>query len=216
MAHILHIDVSPRAERSHSRLLTKHFISAWKEAHPEDTVTYRDLGHYPVPVLDEPWIAASFTPSDKVTPEMAEAIKTSDDLIAELLAADYYVFGVPMYNFSIPSTFKAYIDQVVRVRHTFIVSDQGYEGLVKNRKMLIVTARGGSYEPGTPTAQYDFQEPYLRTVFGFIGITDITFVNAENLAMHGETRAQSLANARAALDKMVVNWSETNLSLLPA
>lgn len=106
MAHILHIDSSPRGERSYSRKLSYKFITAWKTTYPEDTLTYRDLGHNPVPHVDEPWIAAAFSPPEARTPELNEAIKLSDELVDEFLAADRYVFGVPMYNFSVPSTLK--------------------------------------------------------------------------------------------------------------
>ncbi len=116
MTHILHIDSSPRGERSISRTLTREFISAWKQIHPSDTVTYRDIGRYPVPPIDESWIAASFSPPDQITPELATALNISNELIDELLAAELYVFGIPMYNYSIPANFKAYIDQIVRVR----------------------------------------------------------------------------------------------------
>lgn len=206
MAHILYLDSSPRGDRSISRTLTKEFITEWKASYPNDTVTYRDLGHYPVPAVDEPWIAASFTPAESRTTELAAAIKTSDELIDEFLAADHYVFGVPMFNFSIPSTLKAYIDQILRVNRTFVVNNGGYEGLAKNKKMLIITARGATFEPGTPFAQYDFQEPYLRTAFGFIGITDITFIHADNLAAGDEVRQQSLTAARTAIEKVVATW----------
>jgi FMN-dependent NADH-azoreductase len=206
MAHILHLDSSPRGNRSISRTLTKEFITDWKASNPNDIVTYRDLGHYPVPAVDEAWIAASFAPAESRTTELAAVIKTSDELIDEFLAADYYVFGVPMFNFSIPSTLKAYIDQILRVNRTFVINNDGYEGLAKNKKMLIITARGGTYQPGTPSAEYDFQEPYLRTAFGFIGITDITFIHADNLAAGDEVRQQSLTAARAAIEKMVASW----------
>ncbi len=206
MAHILHIDSSPRGERSYSRTLSYEFITAWKTAHPDDTVTYRDLGHHPVPHVDEPWIAAAFTPPEARTPELSKVIKTSDELVDEFLAADRYVFGVPMYNFNVPSTFKAYIDQIVRVSRTFAVNEQGYQGLVNGKKMLIVTARGGSFKPGTPMASYDFQEPFLRTIFGFIGITDITFIHADNLAAGDEACEQSLAEAHAAIQEAVASW----------
>ncbi|MBD2248930.1 FMN-dependent NADH-azoreductase [Nostoc sp. FACHB-888] len=206
MAHILHLDSSPRGDRSISRTLTKEFITDWKATYPKDTVTYRDLGHYPVPAVDEPWIAASFTPAESRTTELAVAIKTSDELIDEFLAADHYVFGVPMFNFSIPSTLKAYIDQILRVNRTFVVNNDGYEGLAKDKKMLIITARGGTFQNGTPFAQYDFQEPYLRTAFSFIGITDITFIHADNLAAGDEVRQQSLTAARAAIEKVVATW----------
>jgi FMN-dependent NADH-azoreductase len=207
MANILHIDSSPRGDRSQSRTLTKEFITAWKATHPEDTVTYRDVGRHPVPHVDEAWIAAAFTPPDNYTTELQAAIKVSNDLVNEFLAADYYVFGVPMYNFGIPSTFKAYIDQIVRVGRTFsITSDGAFEGLVKNKKMLIITARGGSFPAGTPMAQFDFQEPYLRAIFVFLGITDISFIHAENLNAGGDVREQSLTAARSAIDTAVTNW----------
>jgi FMN-dependent NADH-azoreductase len=204
MTHILHIDSSPRAERSCSRTISNDFITAWKQTHPDDTVAYRDLGHHPVPHVDEPWIAAAFTPPDARTPELNEVIKPSDALVDEFLAADRYVFGVPMYNFNVPSTFKAYIDQIVRVGRTFAVSEQGLKGLVdSSKKMLVITARGGSYQQGTPTATYDLQEPYIRAIFGFIGITDITFIHVDNL---NSARDQSLAKAREALQEVVAHW----------
>lgn len=206
MSHVLHVDSSPRGDRSISRSLTKTFITAWKELHPEDSVTYRDLGHHPVPPISEAWIAASFTPPEQLTPDMAIGVQDSDHLIDELLAADYYVLGVPMYNFSIPSTLKAYLDQVVRVNRTFAVDDHGYDGLVKNKRMVVISARGGSYPAGTPMARYDFQEPYLRAIFGMIGITDITMIHAENLNAGEEARQQSVATAHAAINAAIASW----------
>ena len=103
-------------------------------------------------------IAAAFTPPQDRSPELNQAIATSDALVDELLAADRYVFGVPMYNFGVPSTFKAYIDQIIRVGRTFAVNEQGFQGLVdSSKKMLVITARGGSYQQGTPAATYDLQ-----------------------------------------------------------
>ncbi|NEQ23650.1 MAG: FMN-dependent NADH-azoreductase, partial [Microcoleus sp. SIO2G3] len=119
MAHLLHIDSSPRGERSHSRRLTREFIDAWMQAHPTDVVTYRDVGRNPAPHVDEPWIAAAYTPPAQRTPQLQEAIRISDQLVDEFLSADVYVIGVPMYNLSIPSTLKAYIDQIVRIGRTF-------------------------------------------------------------------------------------------------
>ena len=111
MAHLLHIDSSPRGERSRSRRFTREFVEAWKQVHPNDTVTYRDIGRNPVPHINEQWIAAGYTPAEQRTPELWQAIEKSDRLVDELLAADIYVMGVPMYNYSVPSGFKAYIDQ---------------------------------------------------------------------------------------------------------
>ncbi|MDZ8024196.1 MAG: FMN-dependent NADH-azoreductase [Nostoc sp. SerVER01] len=207
MANILHIDSSPRSERSHSRELSKEFITAWKAAHPEDAIAYRDLGRHPVPHVDEPWIAAAFSPSETHTPELTAAIRISDELIDEFLAADRYVFGVPMYNLNIPSTFKAYIDQIVRVNKTFAIDAQGgYKGLVEGKKAVIITARGGDFSTTSPFAAYDFQEPYLRAILGFIGLTDIQFINANSLNEGDATRTQSLAEARTAIEDLITQW----------
>lgn len=207
MAHILHIDSSPRGDRSFSRKFSSEFITSWKTAHPDDTVTYRDLGHNPVPHVDESWIAAAFSPPQTRSPELNQAIKVSDELVDEFLAADRYVFGVPMYNFNIPSTFKAYIDQIVRVGRTFVVTEQGaFQGLVSGKKMLIVTARGGSFTQGSPAAPYDYQEPYLKAIFGFLGITDISLIHVENLSAGDDVRDQSLAQAQKAIAQAVASW----------
>ncbi|MCF4965638.1 FMN-dependent NADH-azoreductase [Nostoc sp. CMAA1605] len=207
MANILHIDTSPRGERSISRTLSHEFVAAWKNAHPGDTITYRDLGRNPVPHVDESWIAAAFTPQDARTPELNQAIQLSDSLIDEILTADRCVFGVPMYNLNIPSTLKAYIDQIVRVGRTFAVDENGYQGLIpSSKKVLVITSRGGAFSPGTPFAPYDYQEPYLRAILGFIGLTDVTFIHAENLSMGDDARQQSLIAAKDAIAQAVVNW----------
>ena len=162
------------------------------------------FGHNPVPNVDEPWVAAAFTPPQERTPELKEAIQLSDLLVDEFLAADLYVFGVPMFNFSVPSTFKAYIDQIGRIGRNFAVDEQGFKGLVEgNKKVLVITACGGSFQPGTPIASYDFQEPYLRSILGFIGITEIKLIHADNLS---STREQSLANARESVQAMWTDW----------
>jgi FMN-dependent NADH-azoreductase len=206
MAHILHVDVSPRAERSISRTLSHEFIHAWKTAHSEDTLTYRDLGHHPVPHVTEEWVAAAFSPPDTHPPELAEAIRLSDTLIDELLAADRYVFAIPMYNLTIPSTFKAYIDQVVRVGRTFAVEPTGYKGLVDGKKALIITAQGGTFRPGSETWAYNFHEPYLRAILGFIGITDVSFIYADGLNTGDEAREKSLESARTAIQTAIATW----------
>ncbi|WP_414753681.1 FMN-dependent NADH-azoreductase [Anabaena sp. CCY 9910] len=202
---LLHLDSSPRGERSISRTLTQQFVSLWKQMYPDVPVIYRDLGRYPVPAIDEAWIAAAFCPPSQLTPELQSALMISDELIAELLAANLYIFGIPMYNYSVPASFKAYIDQIVRVRRTFVLSADGYEGLLKDKKALVITTRGGSYA-GEPL---DFQEPYLRAVFGFIGITDVTFIHAENLAIGSEERQLAIATAHEAIQQVVETWQSS-------
>jgi FMN-dependent NADH-azoreductase len=208
MTHLLHIDASPRGERSHSRRMTREFVEQWKQVHPTDIITYRDIGRNPIPHVDEPWIAAAFSPPDQHTSELREAIRLSDRLLDEFLAADLYVIGVPMYNFSVPSTFKAYIDQIVRIGRTFAFEPENsvnpYKPLVWGKKMLIMTARGDAgFEAGERNEKLNYQNPYLRTIFGFIGITDITFVNVENDEFGGNSLAESIAKARAKISDLV-------------
>ncbi|MGL5834356.1 MAG: FMN-dependent NADH-azoreductase [Waterburya sp.] len=208
MAHLLHIDSSPRGERSHSRRMTKEFIDQWQQAHPEDIVTYRDIGRNLIPHVDEPWIAAAFSPVEQHTPELSEAIRLSDQLVDEFLAADIYVMGVPMYNFSVPSTFKAYIDQIVRVGRTVAFEPDNtanaFKPLVLGKKMFVIEARGDSgFQPGGQYEKMNYHDPYLVTIFGFMGITDITFIHVENDEYGGQKLADSIANARAKISELV-------------
>jgi FMN-dependent NADH-azoreductase len=215
MTHILHIDASPRGvgearakhSRSISRTLSHEFISEWKAAHPNDTLTYRDLGHYPIPFVTEDWIAAAFS-HEKYTPEQAAAIQLSNELVDEFLAADRYVFGIPMYNFSVSANFKAYLDQIVRPRRTVSFEETGSTGLVHNKKATIVTASGGSYSEGSPTQSYDLETPYLRLILGFMGITDVEFIHAEGLEAGDEARSLVMANAKSAI-KAAISMSKS-------
>ena len=206
MAHILHLDASPRGDRSVSRTLATEFITGWKTAHPSDTVAYRDIGHTALPFVTEPWIAAAYSPPEQHTPEQAEAIRVSNELVDEFLAADRYVFSVPMYNFSIPANFKAYVDQIVRVGRTFSIEADGYKGLVHGKKMLIITARGGSYPQGSAFEAYDMQAPYLRLIFSFIGITEIEIIHIENLMGGEDVKAKAVAQAQTEIEAAIARW----------
>ena len=209
MAHLLHIDASPRRERSHSRRMTREFVEAWKQFHPNDTITYRDIGRNPVPHVSEAWIAAAFTPPQQRTPEMCNALHISDELVDEFLAADIYVMGVPMYNWTVSSGFKAYIDNIVRINRTWAYIPEEnpefpYKPLVHNRKMFVISARGdGGFAPGGRNAQRDFLNPYLKEIFSMLGVTDITFVNIENDEYGGQKLADSITIARTQLTELV-------------
>jgi FMN-dependent NADH-azoreductase len=181
MSTLLHIDSSARGERSVSRQLTRDFANTWKQAHPGGKIIYRDLGHDHVPLVTENFIAAAFSPPDALSPELRSALAISDELIGELEAANEYVFGVPMYNFSVPAAFKAYIDQIVRVGRTFAVDESGYKGLIGGKKATVITSSGGVYRTGSPAASFNLQEPWIRSILGFIGIIDIEFVVADGL-----------------------------------
>ena len=206
MATILVITASPRGERSVTRALTTKFAQWWAQEHPQDTILLRDIGHHPVPHVTEPWIIGSFGGPEAQTTESKAAIAVSDQLVDEFLSADRYVFGVPMYNFNIPSTFKAYIDQIVRPGKTFAVGPNGYEGLVKDKKALFITSSGGSYAAGTSMTSYNFQEPYLRVIFKFIGMTDLIFVAADNMNQGEDAARLSREKAEHALKELATSW----------
>ena len=207
MAQLLHIDASPRGSRSHSRALTKEFVNTWIASYPGDSVVYRDLGHYPPPLIDEAWIAAAFMPSAERTKQMQEVLRISDILVDELLAADILVIGLPMYNFSVPALFKAYIDQIVRIWRTFDFDpgnqQQPYKPLVHNKQIFIVVATGDSgYEQGGRLAEFNHLDPYLRTLFRFIGVADLTFIHVGNDEFGGERLMRSLQTARARINEL--------------
>lgn len=192
--NILHIDSSPRGERSHSRALTTVFVAELQKSHPDASVAYRDLGHAPVPHVDEAWIKSAYSAPDERTEADKQAIAFSDELVDELLAADIIVLGAPMHNFSIPSTLKAYIDNVVRVGRTFT---KDYEGLATGKKLFIFCARGGGgYAPGEPMHGNNFQDPYFKAIFGMIGISDISYIYDEKTLTGESDLEASKAQAR--------------------
>ena len=171
MPTLLEIVTSPRGDYSISRNLTKDFGSEWLTAHPGSRVVERDLQKTQLPFVDLPWIAGAYTPEEQRSPEMAKALTVSNELIAELQAADHIVLGTSMYNFSIHANLKAYIDHIVRVNVTFT---QTYEGLLKGKKLNVILASGGVYTPGAQAEHYNVASSYLKQIFGFIGITDVT------------------------------------------
>jgi FMN-dependent NADH-azoreductase len=198
LMNILQVNTSARSAEhgSHSTGLANQFVEQLRQAHPQASVTVRDLASRPHPVLDETALQALFTPPEARTPEQAARVAQDDALIAELQAADVIVLGVPMYNFSVSSQFKNWIDAVVRARVTFRYTERGPEGLLKGKKVYAVLTRGGQYRD-TPM---DSQTPYLKTVLGFIGLTDVEFVYAEGLAQGAEAEARALSAARAEIE----------------
>lgn len=184
MATLLHIDSSPRgAGASVSRRLTKEFAERWSKANPEGRVIYRDLAKETIPLVTADWAAASYTPADQRTDAQREVLRYSENAVDELLAADTIVIGAPMHNFNIPTTLKAYIDQIGRAERTFRYTASGPEGLAKGKRLFVITARGGLYGPGTPGEAMNHQTPYLKAFFAFLGITDVTFIDAEAQGM---------------------------------
>jgi FMN-dependent NADH-azoreductase len=202
MSKLLFVTSSIFGADSKSRQLGQAFVAKWREQHPDTTVVERDLAAEALPHFTGATMAAIFTPAEKRSPEQAEAVAYADRLIEELEGADTILLAVPMYNFSVPSTLKAWIDHVARAGRTFRYTDRGPVGLLKGKKVFIVTSRGGVYTQG-PAKALDFHEPYLRGVLGFLGLDDITFVHAEGLAVSPEAAAQSLAGARERIHSLL-------------
>src|SRR6202049_586076 len=193
MSTLLKIDSSPMGQGSIYRKLTAKLAETWLKSHPGGKVIERDLTTLNLPVVDALWVGAAFTPEASRTAAQTKALAASDSLIKDLEQADEYVFGVPMHNFSIPSTLKLWIDQVVRAGKTFAYTSSGPAGLLTGKKATLLIASGGTYDPGTALASLNFVNPYLRAVFGFIGITDVTIIAAEGTAqlMTGKVDPQS-------------------------
>ena len=184
MPTLLHIDSSPlSAEASISRHLTSEFVQSWKQANPDGKVITRDLNTTPLSVIDAAWIGASYTPEDARTPEQRALLTLSDSLISELLEADEFVIAAPMHNFSVPSILKLWIDQICRAGKTFSYVDGTPIGKLAGKKATFIIPTGGNYAPGSALATLNFVEPYLRTVFGFVGVTDTHFLTASSVAM---------------------------------
>jgi len=195
MPTLLHIDSSPLYGRSVSRQLTGAFVTQWESSHPDGTVIDRDLYATPIPPIDGDWVGAVYTAEDTRTPEQKERLTLSDTLLAELYRADEYVFGVPMHNFGVPSVLKLWIDQISRVGKTFSYADGTPKGLLTGKKATFIIATGGNYDAQTQMASFNFVEPYLRSVFGFLGVTDVTFLTAGGTAAlnYGQDRDAFLA-----------------------
>lgn len=174
---LLHIDSSTRAN-SISRRLTARFIEAWKSNYPGGDVIYRDLATTVISPVTDDW-AATFAEPATLTPTQRAYLSTSDELTAELQAADTIVIGSPMYNYSISAPLKAWLDQIVRMGKTFGINAGAPVGLLGGKKAMVITTRGGAYGPNSPTAALDFQEPYLRAILGFIGLSDLKFLHVE-------------------------------------
>ena len=195
MPRLLHIDSSPLYERSVSRQLTAAFVTQWRSSYPDGTVVDRDLNGISIPPINAQWVGAVYTPEVARTPEQKELLSLSDSLLAELDQADEYVFGVPMHNFGVPSVLKLWIDQITRVGKTFSYADGTPKGLIIGKKATFIIATGGIYDAQTQMASFNFVEPYLRSLFGFLGLTDVTFLTAGGtMALnHGQDRDAFLA-----------------------
>jgi FMN-dependent NADH-azoreductase len=230
MATILHIDASARPGRSdasrhgsHTRRLTARFVEGWRAERPDDRILYRDVGQNPPPFVTGAWIHAAFTKPEARTPEMVEALRISDALIDELLAADIIVAGVPMYNFGMPAQMKAYVDNIIRVGRTFGF-DRSRPGepywplLASHGKRLVVLSSRGDHGYGRNgrIAHMNHVEPNLGTAFGYIGITDLRSVAIEYDEFADDRLRASIARAEDAVDALVADLLAELEAALPA
>jgi FMN-dependent NADH-azoreductase len=191
--NILHIISSARGAESFSHKLGDAIVEKLKAASPESEVVIHDIAALPFPHLGETQLTSFFTPEDKRTPELAATVADSDIAIDELMKADTVVIGVPMYNFGIPSTLKSWIDHIARAGKTFSYGEGGPKGLVQNKKVYLAISSGGVYSDGAMKA-FDFTESYMRSVLGFLGMTDVAVVRVEGVNIPG-LQDEALAKA---------------------
>lgn len=205
---LLEIQSSVRQEGSISRRLSQTFIQSIGQRAPNLQVQTRDVGTQPPNHPTALWTTANYLAPDDRTPEMNAALAESEILIEQLQWADRILLGVPMYNFSVPSTLKAYLDNIVRINRTFTFdpATYGFEGLVTGKKALVITPSAGNFVIGTPLSSMNFCDSYLRSVLEFIGINDVTVVPVPDQFMGDEVRQREIATAEAKLMELVTSW----------
>jgi FMN-dependent NADH-azoreductase len=195
MNKVLFVTSSPRGQQSYSQQVARRIVDDLKIGHPGAQITVRNVARDPLPHIGEAFVSGMAQAPEKRSPAEAKAMAVSDELIDELAAADVLVLAVPMYNFGLPSALKAWVDHVVRAGRTFKYGANGPQGLLKNKRAVIVVSRGGVYSDG-PMKQMDFQESYLKSVLGFIGIADVEIVRVEGVAMGDEAVRSAMAAAK--------------------
>lgn len=202
MINLFAIDSSILGNASVSRQLTHEFINLWQQQYPNSTINYRDLQADPINHLSQDRISAANLPPDQLSEKQLEEHQLSNHLIEEFLSADVLVIGAPMYNFTIPSQLKAWIDRILVAGRTFKYTDKGVLGLAGGKRLFIVSTRGGQYSSAA-TMQLDHQESYLKAVFNFVGIDEITIIRAEGLHLGEAVHDQSLASAKAYMQQLL-------------
>lgn len=206
---LMQVDSSPKHEWSNSRALAGYFVGRLRERLREIEIDYLDVTVNTPAHPTELFSIATYTPPPQRTPEMRAELAASDALCERLLAADALLFAMPMHNFTVPSAFKAFIDNIARGGLTYLATPDGhYEGQLGHKPVLFITSRGGDLRPGSPLAHMDALTPALTAAFGFIGVTEPTFVDAQPLQFADEeARTAALARARADLDEVAASWT---------
>ncbi len=209
MKKLLHIIATPRSDESRTLELSGVFLEDFHKKYPLCVIDTINLFTEPLPPLTVKAVNGKYIllGGKDLTGEYKKAWKDIERHIGRFLSADAYLISTPMWNFSIPYPLKHYIDIILQPRYLFKYTDKGPEGLAKNKKMIIVTSRGGDYSEGSPFRPYDFQEPYLKTVFGFVGITDLMFINAQPMdALGPEVSKKKLEEAERAARRLVESF----------
>lgn len=194
--NLLHIDSGILGDHSVSRGLTAALVARLKADNPGLSVTYRDLVADPVDHLTGSYLGAQSIDASQHSPALQKDLATGGRILEEFLAADIVVIGAPMYNFSIPSQLKAWIDRIAVAGKTFRYTEKGAEGLAGGKTVIVASSRGGIYSAGSPIAALDHQEAYLKTIFGFFGITDVQFIRAEGVNLGPDAKEKAIAGAR--------------------
>jgi len=202
MSTLLHIDSSARYTGSLTRQLSAAYAEQWQARNAGGKVVRRDLASQTLPHITEAMIGAYFTPADKRSAEQQAIIAESDKLVDELIAADTLVIGVPMYNFAPPSAFKAWVDHISRVGRTFSYGANGPTGLLSGKRAVVILSSGGVYSEG-PAQPLDFNGTYIRSVLGFLGITDVELIAAEGVSMGEEKARQTVSQAQEKISALV-------------
>jgi FMN-dependent NADH-azoreductase len=182
MPTLLQIDSSPMGEASISRRLTRAFAKRWLGANPQGNVAARDLAATPIPVIDAAWIAANMTPKNSRTQQQRKILALSTEFCRELLRADEYVIGTPMHNWGPSSNLKLWVDQIVHFGETLIVGPSGPKGALGGKRATFVIAAGRLYGPRSPYASMNYIEPWLRSLFGYLGVEEMQFLVADGAA----------------------------------
>jgi FMN-dependent NADH-azoreductase len=206
MKNILLIESSPRGSDSYSHQAARSIVNDLETSNPGSRTIVRDLGQNPPPHVGLAFINGMYAASEQRTPDQARALFLSDTLIDEVFAADTIVIAVPMHNFGVPSTLKAWIDHISRAGRTFSYGANGPQGLLKGKHAILVLASGGVYSNGQMKA-FDFTEPYLRAVLGFLGITDVDVVRVEGVAMSAIGPEKALAAANTESKHLVATFA---------
>lgn len=202
MTTLLRVDSSALSQGSHSKELADYFLSKWQSQHHDADIQTVDLAATPPPHMDQAMIGAMYTMPNERDDAQKSALALSEQYVAQIRAADTLVLTSPMYNFAIPSTLKAYLDHILRVGETFQYGENGPEGLLKGKKAYVFLASGGDYTQ-PPMDALNFVKPYLKTALNFIGIEDITFIEAPGMGMGDDAVTQSIEAAKARIDSLL-------------